>query len=502
MPGTARHIAAHVVGTHVLLTLYGAWDYNQGWLQFPEHRIEDAIALMGKAGGPNGPSRPTVKRLFAVSGNKCAFPECDRPLVDPSTGSIIGEICHIRGEKPGAKRYDPSQTNKERHGFDNLILLCALHHKIIDDDEQAYTVERLREMKASHRGTTPVDEATTERFVSNVVQIAHTITNIIAPRGAVKIAGATTSTSIWIEPPSHALTQLLRQCTVRVQAGTASGTGFRVAACLALTCSHVVRKSNNEVSCTWQGTAFRAQIEQVFSTPDMALLSVPSWKGDASPPCVFLDTVANVGDHLFCYGFSDQHPSGDSAAPEMAGWSEAPVLLKLMRAQVRPGFSGAPLLNRETGGVCGMMTKTRDRDSDLGGRAVPTSAILDAIPELRRYQEEYHSRSPAWIELLPKLTCEGTRVMMGLRIYGEAQEFLERLVLQSRPGIVVPIIRRMWPRVDPMVRRLLCYGFRGSRDSCVCEFLKSVAQNAREHRGVRIEAERSLRTISPPPPAP
>jgi hypothetical protein len=95
---------------------------------------------MATNAGPKEPSRPTVKRLFALSGNRCAFPRCSTPLVDPQSGSIVGEVCHIKGEKPGAARYDPNQSNEERHGFDNLILLCNVHHKVADDDEAVYTV--------------------------------------------------------------------------------------------------------------------------------------------------------------------------------------------------------------------------------------------------------------------------------------------------------------------------------------------------------------------------
>jgi hypothetical protein len=121
--------------------------------------------------GPKSPSRPTVKRLFAVSGNLCAFPKCNTPLVDPQSGSIVGEICHIKGDKKnGAARYDKNQSDKERQGFANLFLLCNVHHKIVDDDEVSYTVERLVQMKkdheARHKGPPPVDAATAEKFVT------------------------------------------------------------------------------------------------------------------------------------------------------------------------------------------------------------------------------------------------------------------------------------------------------------------------------------------------
>jgi hypothetical protein len=111
-----------------------------------------------------------VKRLFAVSGNRCAFPQCSTPLVDAESGSIIGEICHIKGEKPTAARYDATQSQADRHGFDNLILLCGVHHKVVDDDEVAYAVERLVQMKqqhdARHASAPGGDDATAEQFAT------------------------------------------------------------------------------------------------------------------------------------------------------------------------------------------------------------------------------------------------------------------------------------------------------------------------------------------------
>ncbi|MDB5295166.1 MAG: endonuclease [Phycisphaerales bacterium] len=108
-------------------------------------------------GGLRQPSLPTVKRLYAVSGNQCAFPGCRLPLVDPTSGTVTGRICHIKARSPGGPRYDPAQSDGERHGFANLIILCPIHHDVIDADEASYTVERLTEIKAGHEASNVVD---------------------------------------------------------------------------------------------------------------------------------------------------------------------------------------------------------------------------------------------------------------------------------------------------------------------------------------------------------
>src|SRR5882672_2726342 len=95
----------------------------------------------GKGRDQQGPSRATVKRLFAHSGNRCAFPSCTTDLVQGDV--IVGEICHIKAASPNGPRYDGDQSAKDRHSYDNLVLLCATHHTVIDADP-AYSVEQLR----------------------------------------------------------------------------------------------------------------------------------------------------------------------------------------------------------------------------------------------------------------------------------------------------------------------------------------------------------------------
>ena len=111
----------------------------------------------------SGPSTKTIKRLFAVSGNRCAFSGCTLPLVDQGSDTVLGEICHIQAQSAGGPRYDPGQPDEARHGFDNLLLLCPSHHKIVDENPETHTVEALCAMKRAHEakhagGAEPSDE--------------------------------------------------------------------------------------------------------------------------------------------------------------------------------------------------------------------------------------------------------------------------------------------------------------------------------------------------------
>ena len=95
------------------------------------------------------PSESTLKKLFALSRNLCAFPQCGTAIVQSSL-TMTGRVCHIKARSAGGPRYDSTQTEEERHGFGNLILLCSVHHDIVDAEPDKYTVELLQEIKEIH----------------------------------------------------------------------------------------------------------------------------------------------------------------------------------------------------------------------------------------------------------------------------------------------------------------------------------------------------------------
>lgn len=107
------------------------------------------------------------KKLFAKSGNRCAYPDCQKLLVAPAsqTGSpvVLGEAAHIVAEPPAGPRGTSALTQSERNRYENLILLCSRHHQMVDADITAYSVEVLHRYKDEHekwveRRMGPVDE--------------------------------------------------------------------------------------------------------------------------------------------------------------------------------------------------------------------------------------------------------------------------------------------------------------------------------------------------------
>jgi hypothetical protein len=96
-------------------------------------------------------SDKTRKTIWARSGNKCSI--CKANLVGHKTEKensvIVGEECHIISEKQKGPRYE----NIPGFNYDseqNLLLLCANCHKIVDENQAYYTKVRLESVKREH----------------------------------------------------------------------------------------------------------------------------------------------------------------------------------------------------------------------------------------------------------------------------------------------------------------------------------------------------------------
>lgn len=96
----------------------------------------------------------TIKRLYGLSLNTCANPNCP----NKGTTLILGdglqraEIAHIKAASKDGPRYDPEMTDDERRDISNLILLCETCNKEIDNIENVdkYPVELLQKWKKEH----------------------------------------------------------------------------------------------------------------------------------------------------------------------------------------------------------------------------------------------------------------------------------------------------------------------------------------------------------------
>lgn len=93
----------------------------------------------------------TRKALWSKSGNRCAI--CKKKLVykieKVTRNFIIGEECHIISSKKMGPRGSISKL-EDYDVYENLILLCPDHHKLIDEFPETYTHDLIHNIKQNH----------------------------------------------------------------------------------------------------------------------------------------------------------------------------------------------------------------------------------------------------------------------------------------------------------------------------------------------------------------
>jgi hypothetical protein len=96
-------------------------------------------------------SSKTLKVLFGLSGNKCAVPECNNPIINAGTDLsdelVVGQICHIYAASDDGPRGKPGLTAAQKNAPNNLILCCPTHHVVVDGQHLDYPAPKLLEWK-------------------------------------------------------------------------------------------------------------------------------------------------------------------------------------------------------------------------------------------------------------------------------------------------------------------------------------------------------------------
>lgn len=119
------------------------------------------------------PKVATIRKLFANSGNRCAFPGCTHLLIDEE--DFVGQICHIEAANEGGERYKKDQSDEERRSYDNLIIFCHMHH-VKTDNIQKYPVDVLKKMKLDHESqfhgsvAYNLPKATEDKILGNITE--------------------------------------------------------------------------------------------------------------------------------------------------------------------------------------------------------------------------------------------------------------------------------------------------------------------------------------------
>ncbi len=102
--------------------------------------------------GAASPDTHTQRRLFAASAGYCQNPGCSNELfIDASGKSIhIAEMAHVFAANDGGPRVKPSLDKDERGAFENLVVLCANCHTMVDKAPESFPDTMMMKWKREH----------------------------------------------------------------------------------------------------------------------------------------------------------------------------------------------------------------------------------------------------------------------------------------------------------------------------------------------------------------
>ena len=122
---------------------------------------------------------PTIKTLFAEA-SSCAYPGCKQPLIfhDRGKATVNAEIAHIRSESPRGPRYEAEYTG-DLNGPDNLMLLCGIHHRPVDQHDSIYTIAELEQWKLAQRASAGAGIHLTESDAKTYARLTEDENNIL-----------------------------------------------------------------------------------------------------------------------------------------------------------------------------------------------------------------------------------------------------------------------------------------------------------------------------------
>lgn len=89
------------------------------------------------------------KRLWGRAGSRCAVCNLELTQVE-RVDSIIGDEAHVRSATPYGPRHEPDYPANRLDRYENLILLCKIHHKLVDDNAEVFPTAELLDLKAKH----------------------------------------------------------------------------------------------------------------------------------------------------------------------------------------------------------------------------------------------------------------------------------------------------------------------------------------------------------------
>jgi hypothetical protein len=205
------------------------------------------------------------------------------------------------------------------------------------------------------------------------------------------------------------VSELLTRASVRIDIGEQpNGSGFFISPAFVVTCAHVLdpylatsdsARPKLHIVDTLGGKHDVLGAPRVARNEDLALLQLAA--ADTAVAVVLLDDGFEVSDELQSFGFPEKKPDGEPTTFDVEGQTGGAVPhIKFKQGQVRPGTSGSALLNLRTGAVCGIVRRTRNDKTDLGGYGIRASSLFSTFEDVPKLNADANTADRRWLDLL------------------------------------------------------------------------------------------------------
>lgn len=129
-------------------------------------------------------------KLWVLSGGRCEFPGCNKPLWRDGLTlkeDNFAQMAHVIAQSADGPRGNSNLSAKRAINFDNLMLLCAVHHKLVDGkNKQDYPASTLSSYKQEHERRIQLQTSLSDNMKTTLVlfkaNIGSRVMNISLPQ--------------------------------------------------------------------------------------------------------------------------------------------------------------------------------------------------------------------------------------------------------------------------------------------------------------------------------
>jgi tetratricopeptide (TPR) repeat protein len=241
------------------------------------------------------------------------------------------------------------------------------------------------------------------------------------------------------------------------------GAGFFVAPGRVLTCVHVIGDSAS-LTVRWERDDHPAEEITVSGRvavladrgrpipaldrdyPDIAVLEVV---GLDDHPCVSIDPEWPSRDDIFqVFGYPEEGRAVQLTPARLTyrgtHGTQPTAYLDLASDTIKPGMSGAAVLNLRTGTVCGVVVASKHPAHPDGALAIPWSAIKTDLGQVLAANRAFHLKDKRWeaavAVLRPRLWFRLPRVVANFTGRDDLLARLEQTLGEGRAGVITQTV--------------------------------------------------------------